>query len=310
MKDPKKITLTAKDFEKLFEDKITPYVSKKIKEYNLIYSPVTDEERDQCILRIVNTLLDPFLVYSGPHRLKQWEKGWGQNLQEFSEKPTTDSVFPHYHGKYEINRLDQKFVKGISKGYERNMLYVILDYLFDKYLRDAKTVYEFGCGTGHNLLRVREVNPQATLWGLDWATSSQKLIKKMVTEEVDENMKAHRFDYFKPDTKFKLDHDSIIYTVASLEQIGDKHTKFVSYLLKQKPKLCIHVEPIAEVLDENILIDSLSIEYFKKRKYLSGFLTHLQNLEKEGKVTIHEARRTYVGSFYIEGYSVIVWSPK
>jgi len=304
-----KTNINYKDIEKLFDDKLSDYVKNKITGYKLAYSPLSENEKEQVLIRIVNTLLDPFLVYSGPHRLKQWEKGWGQNLAEFKKEKTADSVFPHYHGKYEINRLNQSFVKGMSPNYERNMLYVILDYVFDKYLREAENIYEFGCGTGHNLLKVREVNPSANLFGLDWAKSSQKIIKQMSDSGLAGNIRGYNFDFFKPSKKIKLADNSTIYTVAAIEQIGLNYKAFVSYLLKNKPDICLHVEPIAELLDENKLIDNLSIKYFRKRNYLNGYLDYLKKLEKENKIQILEAKRTYIGSLFIEGYSIIVWRP-
>ena len=305
----KKVLIGHKDIAKLFNDELSPYVKNKISEYKLVYSPLEKEEEERVVIKIIDTLLDSFLVYSGPHRLKQWEKGWGQNLAELNKEKTTKAIFPHYHGKYEINRLNQAFVKGISPNYERNMLYVILDYVFDKYLRKAENIYEFGCGTGHNLLKTREVNSSANLFGLDWAKSSQKILKQMTDSGLVKNIKGYNFDFFKPDAKIKLADNSAIYTVAALEQVGLNYKAFVSYLLKNKPTICIHVEPIAELLDENRLIDNLSIKYFRKRNYLNGYLDYLKKLEKKGKIKIIEAKRTYIGSLFIEGYSIIAWRP-
>jgi len=305
----KNILIRHQDIARLFNDKLSDYVKDKISKYKLIYSPLEKEEEEQVIIKIIDTLLDQFLVYSGPHRLKQWEKGWGQNLAELNKEKTTDAIFPHYHGKYEINRLNQKFVRGVSPNYERNMLYVILDYVFDKYLREAENIYEFGCGTGHNLLKAREVNPSANFFGLDWAKSSQKILKQMADTGLARNIKGYNFDFFKPDAKIKLADNSAVYTAAALEQTGSNYKAFVSYLLKNKPSICVHIEPIAELLDEKSLIDNLSIKYFRKRKYLNGYLDYLKKLEKENKIQILEAKRTYIGSLYIEGYSIIAWKP-
>jgi hypothetical protein len=309
MNNMKKSKIMPEDIERLFNDKLSGYVKDRISGYKLEYSPVSDKEKESILIKIMDTLLDPFLVYSGPHRLKQWEKGWGQNFAELSEKKALSAVSPHYFGKYEINRFDQRFVKGLSPDYEKNMLYVILDYVFDKYLRKAKNIYEFGCGTGHNLLKTREVNPGAALIGLDWARSSQKILKKMSDSGLVKDIKGYNFDFFKPDAKIKLADHSAVYTVAALEQTGSNYKRFVSYLIKNRPAICLHIEPIAELLDESRLIDNLSIKYFRKRHYLSGYLDYLKNLEKLGKIRIHEAKRSYIGSMYIEGYSIIAWSP-
>ena len=96
----KNVLIRHQDIARLFNDKLSDYVKDKISEYKLIYSPLEKEEEEQVIIKIIDTLLDPFLVYSGPHRLKQWEKGWGQNLTELNEEKTTNAIFPHYHGKY------------------------------------------------------------------------------------------------------------------------------------------------------------------------------------------------------------------
>jgi len=66
---------------------------------------------------------------------------------------------------------------------------------------------------------------------------------------------------------------------------------------------------MSEPLDSNELLQYLSIRYFNKRKYLEGYINKLRELEKRGKVVIHDVIRTGIGSLYIEGYSVIAWSP-
>src|SRR3989344_62104 len=299
--------LYPKDFEEVFRDNLSEFVKKKIKQFNFLAQTVSEKERDQILLKIITTLLDPELPKAGKHRLTQWEKGWGENLKDLKSKRNS-SIIPLYFGKYNIVRFKQEFLKPISANFEYNMLAVIQYWLFDKYFRKIKSIYEFGCGTGHNLLRVREVNSGAQIFGLDWAESSQGIIKMIKKETRDTNLYTYNFDFFKPNKKFKLNESSAIYTVAALEQLGGNFQPFINYLLKNKPKICIHIEPIGELLDENNLVDYLSQFYFKKRNYLNGFLSKLQELEKKGKIKIHRAQRTFIGSLYIEGYSVIIWS--
>ena len=135
-----KIKLTHKDFAKLFNDKISDYVKNKILGYKLAYSFLTQQEEEETIIKIIDTLLDPYLVYSGPHRLKQWENGWNENVELLNKEKSKNAISPHYFGKYSVNRLDQRLIKGVSSNYERNMLYVILDYLFDKHLRKVDNI--------------------------------------------------------------------------------------------------------------------------------------------------------------------------
>jgi len=66
---------------------------------------------------------------------------------------------------------------------------------------------------------------------------------------------------------------------------------------------------MSETLEENNLVDKLSILYFEKRKYLKNYLTYLKQLEKENKIEIIKTQRLYGGSYFIEGYPVVIWRP-
>ncbi len=298
-----------KDFEEIFGEALSDRVGKKIEDYKFVYEDFTAEERDALILRILEVLNAPDIIRAGQHRLDQWNDGWAENLTLLKES-SPSALIPKYFGKYPRLRWRQKFIKPISDNFEYNMLAAIQDWLFDRYLKDVGSIYEFGCGTGHNLKRAREANSEAILYGLDWVASSQEIIALTAEKENDKKLKGIRFDMFHPDKTLSLDENSGIYTIAALEQIGDGFKDFVAYLLDKKPKICIHVEPIGEVLDPRNLMDYLSLQYFKKRNYLNGFLEYLQGLEKEEKIVIHKVQRGYIGSLFIEGYSIIVWSPK
>lgn len=265
------------------------------KETNMRHRPLTKQEEEQAFIAILDVLLDKSLPFSGKHRKRQWERGWAENLRK-------GDIVPRYFGKHGIQRRNGRLVMALDGEYERDMLYSLVDSLARKYMSKASDVYEFGCGTGHNLLRVRKANRDAVLHGLDWTESSGEIVKKLGFE-------ADRFDYFRPDYGIVIRENSAVYTVASLEQTGTDYRKFVKYLLANRPKVVVHIEPIPELLDPSVLLDYLSIRYMEKRKYLSGYLTYLRSLEKKGKLKILEARRSGIGSFLIDGYSIIVWKP-
>lgn len=260
------------------------------------YRSLTKAETKEVYKQIEKVLKDKSLPFSGKHRKEQWEKGWGENQK-------SGNLTPKYFGKYKVNRRNGKFVLGLTKNYEQEMLYTIVDKLAKKYLSKADYIAEFGCGTGHNLLRVRKVNKNAGLMGFDWAKSSQKIVNKLGKGIIGEN-----FDFFSP-AKWMLPDNTAVYTVAALEQTGTRYKKFVEYLLINNPSIVVHIEPIPELLNRRKYVDNLSIRYMKKRKYLSGYLAYLRSLEKKGKIKILEAKRSGVGSMFIDGYSVIVWRP-
>lgn len=301
--------ITKKEFELMLNDKLSSFIAKKIREAKLVYETINRNERDTVILKIVSVLLDDSIPFSGKHRFRQWEKGWKENFDLYSENQDDKFLVPKYHGKYDIVRVNGEFVKAVSTDFELNMISIIIYWVTYKYLRGVKNIFDFGCGPGHHLLKIREVNPRANIWGLDWVISSQKTVEKVAQRHGDEKMYAKQFDYFNPDYKFKLPPNSGILTVASLEQTGENYKKFIDYILKNKPEICVHIEPIAELLDPTLLADYLSIKYFEKRKYIKGYLDYLKELESKGKIKIIEAKRTNSGSMFVDGHSLIVWKP-
>lgn len=256
---------------------------------------LTQQEYNDTLIQILDTLLDLSVPYSGKHRQKQWEKGWNENVK-------ANDTTPRYFGKYKVNRLNGEFVVGLSKDYEQKMLYTIVDSLAKKYLKNVDHIVEFGCGTGHNLERIGKINKTAVLWGGDWVKSSQKIVERR-------GMNGFRFNFFKKNRFIYLKKNTGVITVAALEQVGTNYKNFVSFLLRNKPEIVVHIEPIPELLDPTDLLDYLSIKYTQKRRYLSGYLDYLRELEKKGKVQIIEARRSGIGSLFIDGYSIICWKP-
>jgi hypothetical protein len=96
--------------------------------------------------------------------------------------------------------------------------------------------------------------------------------------------------------------------MGAMEQLGEGYQPFLSYLLEQNPKRCIHIEPIYELYHESTLMDFLAMQYSRQRGYLHGFLSELRDLETSSVVAISDIQRI-IGSKYHDGWSLVVWSP-
>ena len=302
-------SLTADDFSEVLQDPLSEQLRRKIDRLELCYEKLTVEERDQCILTIVNALQSPNLIKTGSHRLADWEKGWAENLNSIESANNLDALIPHYFGKHEHVRWKQEIVRAKTKGFDYLVLTVLVEWMLEKFMKPVDNIYEFGCGPGYHLARARALNPHAKLIGLDWAKSSQAILANVADKGLLSNVEGRNFDFFHPDYNLNVPPNTGIYTVAALEQIGSDIEPFIQFLLKKKPAICVHIEPIDELLDDRNLVDRLSQLYFRKRNYLKGFLPRLQKLEHEGRIVIHNQQRTYTGSFFIEGHSLIAWSP-
>lgn len=300
--------ISLEEIEETWKISASNWLHNEFRKLDFSYHPLTSVEQDESLIQTVSALLSA-LPTSGAHRQNDWESGWGQNLEDLERNSDETTIIPKYFSKFNLVRWRQKLVAPIHKNMEHQMLGFILDWISDEFLGDFPSIYEFGAGTGHNLLRFRKRNDSTKLWGLDWARSSQKIIQRIAERREDPNIRANYFDYFNPDETFQLADSCAVVTVASLEQIGTRFEPFLNYLMKNSPSLVIHVEPIEELLDQNNLMDYLSLEYFKKRNYLSGYLTQLRELESRQEIEIIMAQRSYMGSLFIDGYSIVVWRP-
>lgn len=295
------------DIENSLGFEISSEIKESILKERLTYSELEGEDLEKYILEYLK-VLDEDLSVSGEHRRNDWESGWGENLKLFLETKDEKTLIPKYHGKSNIARLNGRIIRTYDQQFDFKLHSFIVDSVIRKHAPNFKRICEFGCGTGYHLFRMSKYFPDKNFVGLDWSRSSQRLISEAATGA---NLKvsARNFDYFNPDESFDVNGDLIL-TVASLEQIGDKHKPFVDYLISKKPGLCIHFEPISEVFDkESNLLDHLTSKYFDKRNYLKGFLSRLKELESENKIQILETRRLNYGSKFIEGHTLIIWKP-
>ena len=300
-------TVSREILERSMGFKVSDGVSSRLQRASLEYRDLSVEEFNQYVLKYLKTL-DLDLKTAGEHRLGDWESGWGENLKEYKVSKNLAALTPKYHSRSNISKLDTKMVKVYDREFDFKLHSFFLDSLLDKYSEGFDHIYEFGCGTGYHLFRLSDRVAGKKLTGLDWSKSSQDIFDEVSKQKNPNTLEGLNFDYFKPDYNINV-RDSFVYTVASLEQIGSRHDLFIDYLLHQKPALCMHMEPISEVFDENNILDYLNMKYFSKRGYLKGFLTKLKSLEKEGKVSIINERRLNYGSEFVEGHTLVIWKP-
>ncbi|MBI2028450.1 MAG: hypothetical protein HYT07_02460 [Candidatus Levybacteria bacterium] len=303
--------LSSKLFAKIFnakEDNLPLLAKQAIKKANFKYQIVEGKEYNEAILKIIKTLDSKNLKIAGPHRLADWENGWKENLAEFRRsRYNLSQLIPKFVKKGEYIRFQSDFIKPENDSFENDFVTVMRYYLFTKYYKKANTLYEFGAGTGLNLVAASEIFPKMKLIGLDWAESTADIIN-VLREKLNINISAKRFNLFKPDEEYHLDKDSGVLTIGTLEQLGKNFEPFINYLLKNKPMICINVETLYEIYDQENLLDYLAMKYSEQRNYLRGFLSYLKKLEAKKKIKIIDIRRTF-GSFYHDGYTYLVWKP-
>lgn len=304
--------LKLKDFARLFgttHNDIVDDCRTLITQYDFRYRKLEGAECDLVLLNVLKRIDTGQFAPAGKEGKARWEKGWSENLQSFLEHDHDLSMLvPKYIRQNQPLRLDRNYIISSDPNFEHKWYEIFRLWLFRTYFDDVETVYEFGCGSGFNLVAMAKLYPEKELYGLDWAAASQDIITELA-KTYGWNMKGRRFDFFSPDESLKINDNSAILTIGALEQTGRDYEPFLHYLLKTSPKLCVHVEPILEWYDENNPIDHAAIKFHKQRKYWEGFPNRLKELANEGKVEILKEKRSCFGSLYIEGYSQLIWRP-
>lgn len=304
--------ITLSDFAAIFGtsvDDIPDICKKVVKNSDFRYSIVSGAEREAVFLRILNTLNSDSLKVSGPQRKQDWEKGWSENLQNFrANKYDLRELIPGFVKQKEIIRFQGNYIVPVDPNFENNFVTFMRYYLFSKYFSDVSRVYEFGCGTGLNLVAVAELFPEKELYGLDWSQASCEIVDE-VAKTLNLNLKGVLFDMFSPDENIGLDSTCAVFTIGAMEQLGTNFKTFIKFLLNKRPSICINIETVYELHDKNSLFDYLATVFLEKRNYLRGYLDYLKQLEKNGEIDILETRKT-IGGLYHEAYAYTVWKPK
>ena len=281
---------------------LTPTVRQLVNKFDFTYEPLTTAEQSE-VLRQEATLI------TTPHAdAKRWDAYWRdvkaqweysrdskQLVPEFLRAPPPHMAEVRLFGEY-IRTRSPEFVWSVQR--------IILAHLAERYLIDVPKIFEFGCGSGFNLVELRNLPlRQWHLTGLDRSEAAVEIVEEL-------GFNALHFDLLQdpqPCAPELIAHAGVL-TMGALEQVGDRFEPFLRWLLKAHPAVCVHVEPLVELYNK-ISFDDVAARYHHARGYLKGFLPALRELESQGKLSIIEVHRTNVGSRHNDGFSWVVWGP-
>ena len=305
-------TLSVEDFAKSFgttSDDLPEGCLELIRDGNFDYKEVAGEARDKVILQVLDKIATDLQIVGAEERKAVWERGWRENLDDFVESNhDLNKLVPRFLRPDQAVRLNGKYVLPSNPKFELDFYEVFRHWLFHKYFSHYQNIYEFGCGTGFNLVTLSQLFPEKRLYGLDFVPSAANLVNE-IAKSKGANLSGHLFDMKNPDQDFELAPDSLLFTSGAIEQLASCIENFIQYILKQKPALVVHIEPTLELYDTSRLEDYLAAWFHRKRGYTQGLLSRLQKLEKESKVEIQKIKRLYFGSLFMEGYTCYVWKP-
>ena len=298
----------AEDFRRLFGVKELPAACARLVDgRDFRYEVLHGKAQEQIFKRVEDHIASDRPTKVGEHRADIWESCWSENLEKFRQGGfDPEKLVPDFIKPGQPMRLNRQYVLPSSDRFELEFFQVCRAFLFERYFREAEAVYEFGCGSGFNLLALAQQFPGKRLCGLDWSRSSNEMLNT-AGKNLGLPITGRHFDFFHPDRSLELGPKTAVLTMCALEQVGPRHGPFIDFLLEKKPMVVVNMEPTLELYDAADPVDALAIKFHRKRGYLEGLLTSLKKLEAERRIEILEVKRFQFGSLYHECYSYTAW---
>lgn len=304
--------LGVEDFAALFGaavDELPDDALKIIAQHDFSYDTLSPKDEVKVNRSILARIDEGELSIAGPAGKGRWDKGWGENLDAFRRSDgDVGALVPKYIREGQPLRLNQRYVMPTDPAFELHWYGIFRLWLARTFLSDASAIYEFGCGSGHNLAALATLFPDKHYYGLDWAQASADIVDELGKRN-GWKMHGQVFDFFEPSKDFALEPGAVVFTIGAMEQTGTGYRSFIDYLLEQSPRLCVNIEPISEWYDRANPIDDAAARFHLHRKYWTGFPGLIDELEAEGRIQVVKRNRTHFGSLYIEGYSQVIWRP-
>ncbi len=271
---------------------------------NTAMRPIVGAEHEALVESILRRIAEDEQVVGAPDRTQAWERGWREALDRFKRKPVLESLVPAFIHLERPVRYRQAFYEPSEGQNELTFVHLMQEKIGD-WLSDCPVVVEFGCGTGYNLLSLAERFPEKHYYGFDFVDSAVELVNE-AGWALQREAQAFRFDMRKPNGSYKLGPRIGAFTFGAVEQLAGDFQPFIEYLIDERPKVVVHVEPTIELLDQANEVDALAIAFMQKRGYTSGFLPALQS---DPRIEVLTVERSGFGSLMIEGYNLIAWRP-
>ncbi|MDP7196261.1 MAG: class I SAM-dependent methyltransferase, partial [SAR202 cluster bacterium] len=203
--------LTISDFASSFDTSEDTFSSKCkaiINDNNFYYKELESEELDNLYLVILKQIELDKQKIGAKKRTKVWQNGWAENLEEFINSGyDEETLVPKFIRRNQPVRLNQNYVFPKSSEFELDFVKVYRHWFLENYFKDVDNIYEFGCGTGFNLLTASEIFPNKSLYGSDFVQSSVDLVNT-ISESKSIQLSGSLFDMLNPNYDYKIKNNS------------------------------------------------------------------------------------------------------
>jgi hypothetical protein len=216
--------------------------------------------------------------------------------------------------KLKINQLDKLLYKNKKVFHNVDFLKKEKNFLkkiFNKYSKKLDGLIELGCGYGSKCLFLGKQNKIKNIYAYDISRNGIFVLKKLCkNENIKSNIKTKAIEV----SKINFEKENIVKNTAILTSYFFTYVdkckifKILKNLLKVKPVLGIHLEPIYQNHLKKNLKNNKIRSYFKKENYSQFFFTVLKKLQKKKCIKII-TNEVIGGTNKIHPFSLVIWKP-
>ena len=176
----------------------------------------------------------------------------------------------------------------------------------------ASALAELGCGYGSAILGLaRKAAFQDMPYFAADFTSTGPELARLIAEAESIKLTTGRADLrSSPVTDLQFPEGAIVYTAYAAQYVEPLTDSFIDGILKLRPKVVVHIEPVYEHCDPSTLLGLLRQRYIQANGYNRNLSTILHDHEARGSLEIIHDSVPGFGPNPLLAASVIAWVPR
>jgi hypothetical protein len=199
-------------WENMFGGPLDAKTEAEIARYDWRYKTLDSDASNSVVIDLLHRLEGRSFSIAGENT-GRWQKGWQENFEDFRRTDDLKALEPKYLRPAKVLRLDGQFIEPADPMFEANWYRVFRGWFARRYLSGFDHIYEFGCGSGHNLVFLAQEFPGKHIHGYDWAEASFRIIDRLRSHFP--NIGGGRFDFFEPHTFRPFMPNSAVLTIGA-----------------------------------------------------------------------------------------------
>ena len=206
----------------------------------------------------------------------EYTTGWNMYRNKLENSATIEDWLNDNDGTAAYYNVEGKFSKQVfdsSDFYRKTFLNA-----FEKHYPDAKSVAEFGCGVGRNLIYLHKHYSNVKLYGFELCKPGVELANK-AAQKFNLPIQYFQLDYLNwIPSHITIPNIDVGFTIFSLEQIPDDSLQALNNIMSRVNMGTFHLEPVVENYPWTIRGIIGRIDHYK--------VGYLNNFEKNARKVV------------------------